>query len=297
MTRSGPVHYPGYTFQPGESRQLPEISIGPGYFRAAGIPLRMGRFFTDRDESQAAQVAIVNEELVRRYFAGRNPIGQRFGLGSDPDNIEIVGVVADGKYNSLRQESTPMAYYPWKQTMPGRLNAVIVRTERDPASAAPALRQALAAVHPDLFVDVHTLSWQIENSLVRERLMARMSGFFGLLAMLLAAIGLYGVVAYGVTRRTAEIGVRMALGAVPGEVVLMVLRDSVLLAVGGIVIGAPVALWLTKLTRTFLFGLAPNDPTVLIVAVLSLLAVCVLAGWLPARRAARVDPMAALRCE
>ena len=128
MTLSGPVHYPGYTFQPGESRQLPEISIGPGYFRAAGIPLRMGRFFTDRDESQAAQVAIVNEELVRRYFAGRNPIGQRFGLGSDPDNIEIVGVVADGKYNSLRQESTPMAYYPWKQTMPGRLNAVIVRT-------------------------------------------------------------------------------------------------------------------------------------------------------------------------
>jgi ABC-type antimicrobial peptide transport system permease subunit len=132
---------------------------------------------------------------------------------------------------------------------------------------------------------------------VRERLLAHLSGFLGALALLLACIGLYGVMAYGVTRRTSEIGVRMALGAVPGDVVRMVLRETILLAVGGIAIGIPAALWLTKLTKSFLFGLEPNDPMVLAVAVISLLAVCALAGWLPARRAARIDPTVALRYE
>ena len=297
ITRSGPVHYPGYRFKPGESRQLAETYIGPDYFKATGIPLRAGRFFTDRDESRAAQVAIVNEELVRLYFAGRNPIGQRYGLGDDPDNIEIVGVVADAKYNDLRQESIAMAYYPWKQVMPARLNSVIVRTQGDPAAVAPVMRQAITAIRPDLFMDITTLVSQIDASLLRERLLARLSGFFGLLAVLLACIGLYGVMAYGVTGRTGEIGVRMALGAVPGDVVRMVLREALVLAAAGIAIGVPVSIWLMRLTRALLFGLEPNDPAVLAGAACALFGVCLAAGWLPARRAARTDPMTALRYE
>jgi predicted permease len=297
MTRSGPVHFPDYTFKPGEGKNLPETYIDRDYFKAAGIPLRMGRFFTGREGSPTAHIAIVNEEVVRRYFAGRNPIGQRFGFGDTPTAIEIVGVVADAKYNDLRQESTPMAYYPWQQVMPARLNSVIVRTRGNPASLMPALRQAVTAIRPDLFVEARTLNSQIESSLVRERLLAHLSGFLGGLAMLLACIGLYGVMAYGVTRRTSEIGVRMALGAVPGDVIGMVLRETILLAVSGIVIGIPIALWLTKLTKSFLFGLEPNDPMVLAAAVVSLLVVCALAGWLPARRAARIDPTVALRYE
>jgi len=297
MTRSGPVHYPGYTFKPGESQQLAETYVGPDYFKAAGIQLRMGRSVSERDGSPSAQVAVVNEDLVRRYFAGRNPIGQRYGIGDSPDQIEIIGVVADAKYNDLRQESIPMAYYPWRQVMPARLNGVIARTQGEPAAIAAALRRAVASVHPDLVVDVRTLSSQIESSLVRERLLAHLSGFFGALALLLACIGLYGVMAYGVTRRTSEIGVRMALGAVPADVVRLVLRETLLLVVCGIAIGVPVALWLTRLTRSFLFGLEPNDPMVLVAAALSLLAVCAFAGGLPAWRAARIDPTTALRYE
>jgi predicted permease len=252
LTRSGPVHYPGYTFKPGENRQLAESYIGPDYFKAAGIPLRMGRCFTDRDGSPAVRVAVVNEELVRRHFPGRSPIGQRYGFGDSPDQIEIIGVVADAKYSDLRQESVPMAYYPWRQVMPARLNAVIVRTQGDPATLAAALRRTVASVHPDIFVDARTLTSQIESSLIRERLLAHLSGFLGALAMLLACIGLYGVMAYGVTRRTSEIGGRMALGAVPADVVRMVLRETLMLTLCGIAIGLPVALWLTRLTRSLL---------------------------------------------
>jgi predicted permease len=297
MGRSGPVHFPGYTFQPGESRQLAETFTGPHYFRAAGIPLRMGRIFTGTDGSSSVQVAVVNEELVRRYFAGRNPIGQRYGFGDSPDQIEIVGVVADAKYNDLRQESTPMAYYPWRQAMPARLNAAIVRTQGDPTALAEALRRAVTSVHPDIFKDAHTLRSQIEDSLLRERLLADLSGFLGALSMLLACVGIYGVMAYGVTRRTSEIGVRMALGAVPGDVVRMMLREALLLALLGIAIGLPVALWLAHFTRSFLFGVRPNDPIVLVAAGTLLLLVCALAAWLPASRAARIDPNTALRYE
>ena len=297
MTSSGPVQYPGYTYRPDEGRNLAETYIGPDYFQASGIPLRLGRTFTERDGKSSAQVAIVNEELVRRYFDGGNAIGQRYTIGDSPEQIEIIGVVADAKYNDLRQEIIPMAYYPWRQVMPARLSAIIVRTQGDPAKLTAALRAAVTSVHPDIFVEARTLTSQIDGSLVRERLMAHLSGFLGGLAMLLACIGIYGVMAYGVTRRTSEIGVRMALGAVPEDVVWMVLREGALLALCGIAIGVPVAYWLTRLTAGFLFGLQPNDPFVMFGSAIALLGVCGIAGWLPAWRASRIDPTVALRWE
>jgi predicted permease len=291
------LQVPGYQFQAGESRQLREYSVGPGYFSASGIPLRLGRAFDGRDAAGGAKVAIVNEEFVRHYLPGLDPIGIRYSLGRPPTFYEIVGVVADAKYNDLREEPTPLAYYPWPQQMPTRLFSVIVRTRGDSTTIAPALRRAVMEVHPDLYNDLRTLSSEIDNTLIRERLLAGLSGFFGFLAVLLACLGLYGVTAFGVTRRTAEIGVRMALGAVPSDVVRLVMRETLLLACAGIAIGVPLALWMSRLAAGFLFGLKPGDPLVLAAAATTLLVVCGLAGWLPARRAARIDPMIALRWE
>jgi predicted permease len=294
-TRSGPVHFPGYTFQAGENRQLAEAIIGPDYFAAGGIPLRAGRVFTPRDDSPARRLAVVNETFVRRYFHNQNPIGKSYGFGTDPDNIEIIGVVADAKYSDLRQEPIPMAYYSWRQMMPARLRTLIVRTQGDPQTMAPALRQAVISIHPDLIREVRTLHSQIDESLVRERILATLSGFFGLLAMLLACVGLYGVVSYGVTRRMSEIGLRVALGARARNVMWMVLAETLSMAAIGVLIGTPIALLLARFTEAFLFGLKPNDPLVLSAVLLAMIAVSALAGYLPARRAARIDPMIALR--
>jgi predicted permease len=296
-TSSGPVHFPGYLFQEGESRSLLETYVGADYFTAAGIPLRLGRTFTAQDADRKSQVAIVNDTLVRQYFAGRNPIGLRFGLGDDPDDIEIVGVVADAKYFSLRQDPLPMAYYPWQQVMPARMSALIVRTGGDAKSAEASLRKVVADVNPDLLLDVRTLSAQIDDSIARERMMAQISGFLGGLALILVCIGLYGIMAYGVARRTREIGIRIALGALRSEVVWMMLRETVALGVAGVIVGLPLAYGLTRLVGSFLYGLTPNDPVVLGGALSVLLAVSLLAAWFPARRASKVDALVALRYE
>jgi predicted permease len=295
---SGPLQVPGYAFRPGEKPQLREFIVGEGYFAAAGVPLRLGRDFTARDGAGTPKVAIVNEEFARHYLGGRAPLGVRYAIGRPATSIEIVGVVGDAKYNDLRQDPIPMAYYPWPQQMgdpPTRLNSVIVRARGESAALAAALQRAVRAVHPDLFLDVRTLASQIDATLLRERLLARLSGFFGGLALLLACIGLYGVMSYGVTRRTSEMGVRTALGAAPGDVVRLVLRETFLLAAAGIAIGVPLALWMTRAASSMLYGLQPNDPWVLAAAAGSLFVVCLLAGWIPARRAGRIDPVTALR--
>jgi predicted permease len=296
-TSSGPVHFPGHEFQEDEGRNLLETYAGPDYFTAAGIPLRLGRLFTARDGENELQVAIVNQTLMRQYFGGRNPVGLRFGIGDSPDNIEIVGVVADAKYFSLRQAPVPMAYYPYRQVMPARMNSLIVRAQGDALAVAASLRSAIIGVRPDLLQDVRTLSSQIDDSLLTERMLARISGFFGVLALSLTCIGLYGIMAHGVTRRIREIGIRIALGAPRGRVIRMILRDTLSVTVAGLVIGAPLAIGLTRLIGSFLYGVKPNDPTVLGVALLALLGVSLLAGYLPARRAAKVDATVALRYE
>jgi len=294
-TSSGPVHFPGYRFQDGESRNLLETYVGSGYFTAAGIPLRLGRTFSARDGETKSHVAIVNEALVAQYFGGQNPIGWSFGLGSDPDNIEIVGVVADAKFLNLRQDPLPMAYYPWQQVMPARMDTLIVRIQGDPKTAEPSLRKVIAEVHPDLLLEVRTLSSQVNDSIARERMLAQISGFLGSLALGLVCIGLYGIMAYGVTRRTREIGIRIALGALRGDVVWMMLRETFTVILGGALVGLPLAYGLTRLVGSLLYGLTPSNPIVLGGVLLVLLAVSLLAAYFPARRASQADPLVALR--
>jgi ABC-type antimicrobial peptide transport system permease subunit len=236
----------------------------------------------------------VNETMARQYFNGQDPIGKRYSLDRGA-LIEIVGVVADAKYNTLRQRPIPMAYYPWRQVMPRRINTVILRSQSDPLALAKSARRALAAIHPDLPQDVKTLSSQIDNSLAQQRMLARLAGFFGLVSLLLACLGSYGVMAYGVATRTAEIGVRVALGAIPRDLAMMVLRETSLLTLAGIALGIPIALGLSRFVGSFLFGLKPNDPAILGAAALAMALVTVIAGYVPARRAANIDLLAALR--
>jgi ABC-type antimicrobial peptide transport system permease subunit len=190
-----------------------------------------------------------------------------------------------------------MAYYPWQQVMPARMGTIIVRTQGDARAAAASLSKMVATVNPDLLLDVRTLSSQIDDSIGTERMLARISGFFGVLALALTCIGLYGIMAHGVTRRTREIGIRIALGAVRSDVVWMMLRETLIVAAAGLIAGLPLAAGLTRLTGSFLFGVTPNDPMVLGAAVLALLGVSLVAGYLPARRASKVDAVVALRYE
>jgi predicted permease len=295
-TRSGPVSVPGYTFRPGESTALPETYVGSDYFETTGIPLRLGRLFTPREEEGRMSVAIVNETMALRYYPGQNPVGRYYEMGADPPTrIVIVGVVGDAKYNDLRQEPMPMAYYPWRQIGTPRMSALMIRAQGDVAAIAPALRQAVVSVHPDLFQQSRTVAAQIDEALVRERMLARLSGFLGLLALLVASAGLYGVLSYGVTRRTSEIGVRVALGARPSTIAGMVLRQTALLLSVGVAIGLSIALATGKLAAAFLYGVQPDDPAVIAFAAFALIVVSLAAAYLPARRASRVDPLVALR--
>jgi predicted permease len=297
-TATGPIHVPGYTFAAGERKALPETYVSLDYFEASGIPLRMGRLFTPAEAEGKTHVAVVNETMARRYYPGRNPVGLTYDLGSNPaTRLEIVGVVADARYNDLRNETVPMAYYPWRQVGTPRMSSIMVRTRGDAAAIAPALRQAIASIHPDLFFQSRTLADQIDESLVRERMLARLSGFLGLLALVVACVGLYGVLSYGVTRRASEIGVRVALGASPSSVAGMVLRQTAGLIAMGVGAGIGLSLALTRLTATFLYGVKPNEPAVLAAAAFAMATVGLLAAYLPARRASRVDPLVALRHE
>jgi predicted permease len=269
--------------------------VGPGFFETMGIPLLLGRGLRASDHQTAPKVVVINEALARRYFPNESPIGKQ--LTWHDKDVEIVGVAKDAKYHDLRQEVRPTVYEPYLQSSEGRM-IFEVRTEGDPAARIADVRLAVAAVDRNLpLYGVRTQVQQIESHLIRERTFAQLTGCFGALALLLASIGLYGVMSYMVGRRTSEIGIRMALGAAKVHVVHMVLRETLIVTGIGMFIGLPAALATTRLIRNQLFGLTPSDPVSVAVAVLVLAAVAVLAGYVPARRAARIDPLAALRCE
>ena len=273
----------------------------PRFFETLGIPLLMGRDFTDRDDAGAPKVGIVNEKFAKKYFAGLNPIGRHVGMGSDPGtktDIEIIAVARDTKYEDLRKDVPYELYVPYTQQKFVIGMTAYVRTEAEPAVLFGEVRQAARAVDPNVpVVDLRTLEEQVDKSMVTERLLASLSAVFGLLATVLAGIGLYGVMAYMVARRTREIGIRMALGAGGGSVVWLVMREVVLLCGIGVAIGAPAAWAVTRLVSTQLFGVKPTDPATMVLAALGIVAAASLSGYFPARRATAIDPMRALRWE
>lgn len=300
---SGSISVEGYVPPPKKPAGSQWVWVGPRYVETLGMTLLLGRDIGPRDVRGGPKVAVVNETFVRRYLADQSPIGRRFAMGAaaKSHDIEIVGVVKDFKFNDPRQSVWPVAFLPLVQSeMPSARYAAYleVRTIGDPASAAGAVHQALHEVDKNLPVTgIKTLRRQVEGSLNRERLVASLSSFFGLLALLLACLGLYGVLAYAVSCRFREIGIRMALGACQANVLRMVLREAFCLVLIGAGIGLLAALAVSRFVSSQLYGLKPSDPLTMVTATLVLTAAAALAGYLPARRASRVDPMATLRAE
>jgi predicted permease len=269
-------------------------SVSSQYFETLGTPFILGRDFNSHDTPQSTPVAIVNEAFVKKFFGSQNPIGKTYRWKQFDAPIEIVGVVKDSKYYSLR-EPVPPTFFRLEHQLPSRFFAVLEL--RAGTNLIPAVKAAMEEVNRDITLNFNTFSTQIDESLTREKLLATLSGFFGGLALLLATIGLYGVMSYNVARRRNEIGIRMALGAEQSRVLRMVLSEVATLVFIGLGLGFAAALATTRFAQSFLYGLTPNDPWVLGSAAAMLAFVATVAGYLPARRASRLDPMTALREE
>lgn len=271
--------------------------VSPQFFETMGSPVTAGRAFGSEDAANTPRVAMVNEAFVRRFLGGGNAIGRHITCSSCGASTEIIGVVRDAKYVSLREKTPASAFFLTDQ-LPSAFESFLARTAGDPTAMLSTLREVVKGLDPNVLVDrPRTLAGQIDTVLIQERMIAKLSGFFGALALLLASIGLYGVMSYAVVRRTNEIGIRMALGAGSGDVLRQILSETLLLVATGLVLGTAAALSLTRFVKTMLFGLTPNDPGTIAAMAVLLFAVALFAGYLPARRAARVDPMVALRYE
>jgi predicted permease len=289
---NGRVNLPGRPWN--DEHRANMNTVGDGFFDTLRIRLIAGRTLDRRDMHPDAQAAVVDELFARRYFPNANPLGRRFGLDpKDNQQYEIVGVVADSRYNNLRGDAVPSVYTSYA---PGGTIHFAIRTTMDATRLAEAVRQAVATVDPAVpLTEFHTQAGLIDRVLRTERLLGFVSGAFGLVALTLSAIGLGGLLAYSVARRTNEIGVRMALGAAAGDVIRMVLRDSLWMVGTGILVGLPCAYAVGRFLETWLFQLEPLDPQTAGLSFVALLGVALLAAWVPARRAARIDPMSALR--
>jgi predicted permease len=276
--------------------------VSDNYFKTMGTSLLAGRDFNDRDTASAPRVAIVNEQFARKILGTENPIGRTYRIdvykGDTLHDFQIVGLVRNSKYYDLRDDFGPIAYYPLQQG-DRAMNSIriLVRSSVSTEGLRKSLRHAMAEVNPALTLDFAVLDQQVKDNLLRERLLAVLSGFFGALAVLLATIGLYGVIAYMVARRTNEIGIRMALGAAPRQILAMVLREATSLLGAGVLVGIALALAAGKSASTLLYGLKPYDPATLAAAAGGLAVVAIAASLVPARRAATMDPMVALRDE
>jgi predicted permease len=292
------VSVENFTPKPGEWIDPHVNYIFPDYFKTLDVPILAGRDFRVTDGADTPKVAIVNEKFAKQYLGG-NALGRHIGMGGDPGtklDIEIVGVVRDSKYESMRDEMPIEVFTPYLQRRYDNSMSAYVRTARDPEQVFSVVRQVVTGIDSNVpLYRMKTIEKQLDNSLVTERLVASLSSAFGLLATLLAAIGLYGVMAYTVARRTREIGIRMALGAAGGDVIWMVMKEVLILVAIGIGVALPLALGLTGLVKAQLYGIAPNDPLSMSLATLGIAFVALTAGYVPARRATTVDPMRALR--
>jgi predicted permease len=287
----------GRTYGPDQRDSINRVGVTPGFFEMMEIPILVGRGFSARDDEKAPKVVVVNEAAVRKYFSGENPIGRRFGSSpEDSGQLEIVGVARDVKYNSVRDSAPPTLFAPARQ---GRFGGMIeVRTAGSPTSVMTAIRETVRTLDSSLPVmDMSTQMEKIEERFLQERVFANAYVLFGGLALALAAIGLFGLMSYSVSRRTNEIGIRMALGARSQDVLRLIMRESMILVAVGVVIGIAIALGTSRFVATLLFGLPPTDAMSVSIAMLVMITVSAFAGYLPARRASRVDPMVALHRE
>jgi predicted permease len=270
--------------------------VGDGFFDLLRMPVIAGRALDRRDMDGTSGAVVVDDVFARRFFPGENALGRRFGMGqTDNQGSEIVGIVGNSKYNSMRSDAYPTVYEPYR---PGGTIHLAIRTTLDGSGLTETIRRTVASIDPAVpLAEFHTQSGLIDRLLRTERLLGVLSGAFGVAAVTLAAIGLAGLLAYAVARRTSEIGVRLALGATARDVVRMVLRDSLTMVAAGIVLGIPLAYAIARLLGTMLFMVKPSDPWTVLASFGTLLAAALVAAWIPARRAASVDPIAALRAE
>ena len=286
--------------QPAQDAKVSDNLVSPGFFATAGIPIVAGREFGEQDRENTRPVALVNLTFARRFFGNEKPVGKRFGDRGQASSgrYEIVGVVGDAKYGSVREQMRPMVFHPmWQE--PARSSCVVhVRTWGEPAGLAAPIRSEILALDGEALIgEMRTLPQVIRGQLRQDRMFATLASLFALLALALGAIWIYGIVAYRVTNRTAEIGVRMALGAQPRDVLWLILRETLTLLAAGAVVGLPAALAAARLIKSMLFGLGPSDPLTIVGAPLVMFAAGMLAGFLPARRAASLQPTLALRTE
>jgi predicted permease len=276
--------------------------VSPGYFNTMGIPVVRGRGFNQNDTAASTRVAVVNQTFVRKLLRGADPIGQTLRTGQEPNYpssvYEIVGVIPDTQYNDLRGETPPMTFAPASQfPAQGPWTVLMIHSNTPSAAISATIKRKLAATHPGVIMEFGDFQKEIRDQLTPERLMAILSGSFGILAAVLAMVGLYGVISFLVARRRNEIGIRLALGAERGQVVAMVMREAGRLLAIGVVTGVALSLVAGRGAQSLLFGLKPYDPVTLFAAAVLLALIAAAASFLPARRASRLDPMAALRDE
>jgi putative ABC transport system permease protein len=287
----------GYTAHPGEDPDVNFMSVSPGALEALRARLLQGRLFDERDRKESPKVVLVNQTLARYFFAQVSPIGRHLEI-PDAGWAEVVGVLRDSKFVSLREETPRMVYIPASQAEVHPAEAFVARTAGEPVALAREIRETAGRINPSVRIDnVRSMVDQMDETLAQERLVAKLSGAFGVLALLLAAVGLYGLMAYAVARRFNEIGIRMAMGARRSDVLALVLGDTLMLVFLGLAIGIPVALACGRWVAKLLFGLSPTDPGTIVVAAAVLAATAILAAAVPAYRASKVDPMTALRYE
>jgi predicted permease len=288
----------GWQSKPGENIAIDSNRVGPGYHELMGISLAQGRGLTARDNASAPLVAVINEAMARAYFPNQNPLGKRFSLGQGMPWIEIIGVTRDYRLHSLTEAPIPHFDLPALQHSYGAFARLVVRTKIDPLAVLPSARKEALALNARVEIEQPTTLYdEVKNSIAAARMASTLTSLFGLTALLLAGVGLYGVMSYAVSRRTREIGVRMAMGARTADVLKLILKQGMLLVGIGVAAGLGAALVATRLVESLLYGVGRNDPATFAVVVLLLAGAALLACYVPARRATKVDPMVALRCE
>jgi len=296
------IHIEGATSSHDDSNDNSNVAdVGPEFFQVMRIPIVAGRAFTRHDAEGSRGASVINQTLAKKFFPNQNPVGKRFNTDDSPDRriwYEVVGVCADTYFTSLKQKPEALHFDLYRQQHDIRGVTYIIRTPMQPEAIVPSLRAAVQKIDKDLpLIDIRTQQQQIDSTMQQERIFASLTVGFGVLALALACIGIYGIMTYTVTQRTNEIGIRLALGAQRGRVRVMVLRESTWLTVFGIGAGLAATLALSRLVKSMLYGLSPTDPISLTAAACLLLTVALFASWIPAARASRIEPMEALRHE